>query len=183
MPPGRPWHVSGCGSAALRYPPDSPFPPPFSPPFSLLTPFSLTFFPQRSSEGGILHVTGASTIGSAGYLPQRAKRNKRAGDFCKTRVLRHKMSFRCVEMSLFISVTVSSFCLFSYTFRLRSSFINIFFSVRAPNASILPPPRPWNVPLLWMICSVSFASVWAFVLSPGYPVGAPRSAPVPSMLA
>jgi hypothetical protein len=42
------------------------------------------------------------------------------------------MSFNCVEMSLFISVKASSFCLFSYTFRLRSSFINIFFSCPLP---------------------------------------------------
>ncbi len=43
------------------------------------------------------------------------------------------MSLRCVEMSLFLSGKLSLFRLFSYTFRLRSSFINIFFfSVRSP---------------------------------------------------
>ena len=98
-------------------------------------------------------------------------------------IRRYKMSFNCVEMSLFISVKVSSFCLFSYTFRLRSSFINIFFFVPALNATNPPPPRPWNFPLRWMICPVFFASVWAFVLSLGDPVGALRSAPVPAILA
>ena len=116
-------------------------------------------------------MTRASTNGSEGYLSQRAKRDKRADDFCKTWVPRHKMSFNCVEMSLFISVNVSSFCLFSYTFQLRSSIINIFFFVPVPNATLLPPPRPWNLPLRWMICSVFFASAWAFVLSPRRPGG------------
>ncbi len=45
------------------------------------------------------------------------------------------MSLRCVEMSLFLSGKLSFFLLFSYTFRLRSSFINIFFSVLAPHAT------------------------------------------------
>jgi hypothetical protein len=134
----------------------------------------------HDTPGGILHVTGASTNGSEEFLPQR---DKRADDFCKTCVPRHNMSFNCVEMSLLISVTVSSSCLFSYTFRLRSSFINIFFFVPALNATNPPPPRPWNFPLRWMICPVFFASVWAFVLSLGDPVGALRSAPVPAILA
>ena len=86
----------------------------------------------HDTPGGILHVTGASTNGSEEFLPLR---DKRADDFCKTCVPRHNMSFNCVEMSLLISVTVSSSCLFSYTFRLRSSFINIFFSVFPAHAT------------------------------------------------
>jgi len=45
------------------------------------------------------------------------------------------MSLRCVEMSPFLSGKLSFVRLFSYTFRLRSSFINIFFSGLAPGAT------------------------------------------------
>ena len=57
-----------------------------------------------------------------------------------------KLSFRCVEMSPFSSGKLSAFCLFSYTFRLPTSFINIFFSVSPPRhfpsstATMEPPP-------------------------------------------
>ncbi len=56
------------------------------------------------------------------------------------------MSLRCVEMAPFFSVKLSSFCLFSYTFRLRSSFINIFFSQCSlpprlcPSVATMEPP-------------------------------------------
>ena len=43
-----------------------------------------------------------------------------------------ELAFRCVEMSPFSADKLSSFCLFSYTFRLPTSFINIFFSVFVP---------------------------------------------------
>ena len=45
------------------------------------------------------------------------------------------MSLSCVELPLFFSGNMSCFCLFSYTFRLRSSFYNIFFSGLAPHAT------------------------------------------------
>jgi hypothetical protein len=80
------------------------------------------------------------------------------------------MSLRCVEMLLFPSVKLSSFCLFSYTFRLRSSFINIFFRARPPEP-LFPSAATIKPPLRRIICPAFSASVWAFVLSSGQPAG------------
>ena len=81
------------------------------------------------------------------------------------------MSLRCVEMSLFSSVKLSQFCLFSYTFRLRSSFINIFFSQCSLPPRLCPSVATMGLPLRRIICPAFSASVWAFVLSSGRPGG------------
>jgi hypothetical protein len=74
-------------------------------------------------------------------LSQRSNGSKKPGSFSKKRVLLRKMAFRCVEMSLFSSDKLSSLPLFSYTFRLPTSFINIFFSVFAPLTPFFPLRR------------------------------------------
>jgi len=123
---------------------------------------------------------------SAAAFPNAPTVTKNATVSAKKRVLLYKMSFRCVEMSLFLSGKLASFCLFSYTFRLPTSFINIFFSMPAPGASFSPPPRRWP-PLRRMICPKFSASVWAFVLSSGRPgkgaaLRSPQTKPEPRYL-
>ena len=54
--------------------------------------------------------------------------------FCKIQVRLYKMFDSCVRMSLYFSGKWSYSCLFSYTFRLRTSFFNIFFPVFALRA-------------------------------------------------
>ena len=87
------------------------------------------------------------------------------------------MSLRCAETSLLSSVKLLCFCLFSYTFRLRSSFINIFFHGSPPGATFPPPPRPWP-PLRRMIGPAFPRRSGHSSFPPGHPVGVPRSPPL-----
>src|SRR5208283_2263689 len=65
-------------------------------------------------------------------------------------------------MSSFLADNLSSFCLFSYIYWLRSSFINIFFSALAPRATFPLPFDDWTSPYR-MICRAFSALFRAFV--------------------
>ena len=114
------------------------------------------------------------------FVPQRSNDEKRADGFSKKRVFPHKMLFRCVEMSLFSSGKLSSFCLFSYTFRLPTSFTNIFFFSTRSRRDFSPSAATMEPRLRRMICPLFSASVWAFVLSSGRPGEGVAFRPPPS---
>jgi hypothetical protein len=91
------------------------------------------------------------------------------------------MSLRYVEMSLYLSDNLSYFRLFSYTFRLRSSFINIFFSGLAPHATLPLRRHHGTSPAPDNLSSVFRVGPGIRPFPPADPVGMPRPPPLPTL--